>query len=151
MLLLQKNATVNRNLDFVTVCKERHVNVAYQDSDSKFRVDITTGTMMNYPQIRPTLTYGRAISWEWEVQEAFFKLNNIKPHWFAYSSNVYSGLPLIQRDEVDYALRSYLGAYPASKDVAFVPGYKYAPQYFNTRTPQPLSPTMNLFGLFTKG
>ena len=39
-LLLLKNATVNRNLDFNDVCNERHVIVAYNNLPTVFEVSI---------------------------------------------------------------------------------------------------------------
>ena len=47
-LLLLKNATVNRNLGFDDVCKEKHVYAAYKNSND-FEVSKITGEMVKYP------------------------------------------------------------------------------------------------------
>ena len=57
---------------------------------------------------------------------------------------------MIERDEVDYAIRGFAGTYPRSKVAAFSPGIDYNPKHWLTRYPLELSPTWNLFGLFTK-
>ena len=102
-----------------------------------------------------------SIAREPEIQAAFFKYNNITPHWIYcnqtwgsldYTTGQWSGaVGLIQRDEVDYAIFAFKGTYPRSKVAAFSPGTKYHPYRWLTRYPRELSPIWNLFGLFTKG
>ena len=48
-LLLLKNATVNWNLGFNDVCKEKHVYVAYNNEWGGFEVSNITGEMVEYP------------------------------------------------------------------------------------------------------
>ena len=79
-LLLLKNATVNWNLGFNDVCKEKHVHVAYNNEPEMFEVSNITGEMVEYT-VEPYVSFIN-IAFEWEIQEAFFKTNNIKPHWF---------------------------------------------------------------------
>ena len=158
-LLLMKSSTVNRNLGFDDVCREKHVLVAYNNQQFYFVVSDITGEMVKYP-VYPVVRYG-SIAGEWEIQAAFFKYNNITPHWINayynwgtlnYTTGQWSGaVGLIQRDEADYAICCFGVTYPRSKVAAFSPGTKYVPFHWLTRYPQELSPIWNLFGLFTKG
>ena len=158
-LLLLKNATVNRNLGFDDVCKEKQVVVAHNNEPSDFEVSNITGEMVKYP-VEPYVIHGN-VAREWEIQEAFFKYNNITPHWinanYTWGTlNVTTGqwsgaVGLIQRDEADYAIHAFSGTYGRSKVAAFSPGTFYNPMHWLTRYPLELSPTWNLFGLFTKG
>ena len=79
-LLLLKKATVNRNLDFGEICKEKHVYVAFNNDPETFEVSNITGEMVEY-QVDPVVTYYN-VAYEWETQAAFFKYNNIMPQWF---------------------------------------------------------------------
>ena len=158
-LLLLKNATVNRNLGFDDVCKEKQVYVAYNNDPQWFEVSNITGEMVKYP-VAPYVRYW-SISREWELQAAFYKSNNIKPRWLNanftwgslnYTTGQWSGaVGMIQRDEVDYAIFSFAGTYGRSKVAAFSPGTDYNPKHWLTRYPLELSPMWNLLGLFTKG
>ena len=157
-LLLLKNATVNKNLVFDDICKEKNVIVAYNNEPGIFAVSNITGEMVEYP-VDPALSFGEVV-WEWETQAAFFKYNNIKPQWincnFSWgwldeSTGQWSGaVGMIQRDEADYAIFGFGGTYPRSQVAAFAPGIGFNPTYWLTRYPQELSPTWNLLGLFTK-
>ena len=158
MLLLLKNASVNRNLGFDEVCKEKHVNVAYNNEQDSFLVSNITGEMLKFP-LDPVVGYV-PIAHEWEIQAAFFEYNNIKPQWFNanytwgtmnYTTGQWSGaVGMIQRDEADYAIWGFAGTYPRSKVAAFSPGIVFAPFHWLTRYPLELPPTWNLLGLFTK-
>ena len=118
-VLLLKNATVNRNLGFDDVCKEKHVYVAYNNEWGSFEVSNITGEMVEYP-VAPYLSYVNLVQ-EWEIQAAFFESNNIKPHWlnanYTWGSlnettGQWSGaLGMIQRDEADYAICCFAGTY----------------------------------------
>ena len=55
-LLLLKNATVNRNLGFDDVCKEKHVYVAYNNEPEVFGVINITWEMVKFP-VQPFVTY----------------------------------------------------------------------------------------------
>ena len=159
-LLLLKSATVNKNLGFDGVCKERHVLVGYNNDPPWFQLSDITGEMVRWPPVWPVVNYGN-VAHEWEIQEAFFKYNNITPHWINcnytwgtlnYTTGQWSGaIGLIQRDEADYALCCFSGTYPRSKVAAFSPGTQYIPYHWLTRYPLELPPTWNLLGLFTKG
>ena len=159
-LLLLKNATVNWNLGFNNVCKEKHVYVAYNnDRASGFEVSNITGEMVKYP-VKPYVNHWN-MAWEWEIQEAFFATCNIKPIWLNanyswgslnYTTGQWSGaVGMIQRDEADYAICCFAGTYPRSKVAAFSPGIEFVPYHWLTRYPLELPPTWNLLGLFTKG
>ena len=156
-ILLLKNATVNWNLGFDDVCKEKQVYVAYNNDPPWFEVSDVTGKMLETP-VNPVVRYF-SMAWEWEVQAAFFKYNNIKPKWlncyFTWgtlnaTTGQWSGAAgKIQKDEADYAVFGFATTYPRSKVASFSPGIYYFPRHWLTRYPQELSPTWNLLGLFT--
>ena len=158
-LLLLKNATVNKNLGFHDVCKEKYVYIAYNNDHPTFVISNVTGEMVEYP-VKNYLGY-YAISREWEIQAAFFASYNLEPTWFNanwtwgtlnYTTGQWSGaVGMIQRDEVDYAVFGFQGTYDRSTAAAFCPGMDFSPLHWLTRYPKELSPTWNLFGLFTKG
>ena len=158
LLLLKNETTVNKNLGFDDVCKEKQVLVAYNHDPPYFGVSNITGEMVVTP-VQPWVSYYK-IAKEWEIQAAFFKYNNITPQWFNanYSwgsldetTGQWSGAAgLIQRDVADYAIYGFTGTYPRSKVAAFSAGIQYMPFYWLTRYPLELSPTWNLLGLFTK-
>ena len=158
-LLLLNNATVNRNLGFDDVCKNKYAYVAYNNQYEHFVVSNITGDMVKYP-VEPFLGYMN-IAFEWEIQDGFFASFNIKPIWINanYSWGWYDNVTdtwtgatgMIERDEADYALWGFAYTLARSKVVAFSPGLDYMPYYWLTRYPQELSPTWNLLGLFTKG
>ena len=157
-LLLLKNATVNWNLGFHDVCKEKYAIVAYNNEPGNFEVSSITRKMVKYP-VEPYVRYW-SIAWEYEIQEAFFETNNIKPIWLNcnytwgtlnYTTGQWSGaVGMIQRDEADYAICCFAGTYARSKVAAFSP-IDYLPLHLLTRYPLELPPTWNLLGLFTKG
>ena len=157
-LLLLKSATVNRNLGFDDVCREKHVCIAYNNLPWTFEVSNITGEMVRYP-VKPWVSYSPVAN-EWEIQAAFFKYNNITPHWINantwgtlnYTTGQWSGAEgLIQRDEADYAICGFAATLEMSDVLAFSPGTDYLPYHWLTRYPQELTPMWNLFGLFTKG
>ena len=71
-LLLLKNATVNRNLGFDDVCREKHVLVAYNNERDQFEVSNITGEMVEYP-VSPVVDYSFNVADEWEIHRAFLK------------------------------------------------------------------------------
>ena len=156
-LLLLKNATVNWNLGFDDVCEEKQVHVAYNNEPGAFEVRNITGEIVEYP-VEPYVGYWK-IAWEWEIQEAFFKTYNIKPIWLNGNytwgwldnvTNTWTGaVGMIERDEADYAICCFAGTYGRSKVSAFSPT-DYNPFHMLTRYPLEMSPTWNLFGIFTK-
>ena len=130
-LLLLTNATVNRNLGFDDVCKEKHVYVAYNNEPDSFEINNVTGEMVRFP-VKPYVSFDQ-IAFEWEIQVAFFTSHNIKPQWFNcnytwgtlnYTTGQWSGaVGMIQRDEADYAIFGFTGTYGRSKVAAFSPGH----------------------------
>ena len=162
-LLLLKSAAVNSNLSFDEVCKDKHVLVAYNNEPEVFEVSNITGDMVTtgwpWYSVRPVLRW-LPIAWEWELQAAFFKYNNITPHWINanytwgtlnYTTGQWSGaVGLIQRDEADYAIHTFTGTHPRSKVAVFAPGMYFTPYHWLTRYPLKLTPMWNLLGLFTK-
>ena len=161
-LLMLESATVNRNSGFGEVCREKHVVVAYNNEWRVFEVSNITGEMVTTGlySVNPVVAYW-SIPYEWEIQAAFFKYNNITPHWINCNytwgtlndtTGQWSGaVGLIQRDEADYAIWGFTVTHPMSKVVAFSPGTDYTPNHWLTRYPMELTPMWNLFGLFTKG
>ena len=157
-LLLLKNATVNWNLGFGDVCREKGVTIAYNNRQEWFEVSNITSKMVKY-QVTPYMKYW-SMAWEYEIQEAFFETNNIQPTWFNangtlgtlnYTTGQWSGaVGMIQRDEADYAICCFLVTYARSKVAAFSSGTAYLPFHWLTRYPLELPPTWNLLGLFTK-
>ena len=156
-LLLLKSATVNRNLVFGEVCKEKHALVAYNNA-WEFKVSNITGEMVRFP-VTPYVSYEFPVAWEWEIQEAFFKYNNITPIWIKaytwgtlnYITGQWSGkVGRIQRGEADYAIPGIAVTHSMCKVATFTGTY-YAPYYWYTRYPLELTPMWNLFGLFTQG
>ena len=157
-LLLLQNATVNWNLGFDDVCKEKHVHVAYNNEPEWFEVSNITGEMVEYP-VSPYMRYV-SLAQEWEIQAAFFETNNIEPQWLNANwtwgtLNETTGLAdgavgMIHRDEADYAIWGFSGTYDRSKVASFTQ-VDYSPIHWLTRYPLELSPTWNLFGLFTQG
>ena len=159
-LLLLKNTTVDKNLGFNEVCKEKHVYVAY-NNNLYFGVSEITGEMERHPpNIAPRyLRVNKVIAWEYEIQETFFKSNDITPHWINCNNDW--GLPnettgqwsgamgMIQRDEADYAIDVFAVTYARSQVAAFSPTH-FSPRSWITKFPEKLSPMWNLFGLFTE-
>ena len=156
--MLMKNATVNWNLGFNDVCKEKYVTVAYNNEPWVFEVNNITGDMVECP-VTPYVGYW-SMACEGEIQEAFFATNNIKPIWLNnyytwgtlnYTTGQWSGaVGMIQKDEADYAICCFSGTYDRSKVAAFSMMH-YMPQHWLTRYPPERPPTWNLLGLFTKG
>ena len=159
-LLLVKTITVNRNLGFDDVCKEKHVHIAYNEypKEPKFNVNSTTGKLVKYP-VNPVARI-LPVAQEWEIQEAFFESNNITPFWkncnmtwgsLNETTGQWTGtVGMIQRDEADYAIPYFGVNYARSKVVAFSPPTAFHPQRWLTRYPRKLSPVWNLLGLFQK-
>ena len=157
-LLLLKTATVNRNLGFDTICRDKHVYAAYQELENTFEVD-DEGVMMRTEIIFEGVTFYN-MAWEWEIQAAFFKSYSITPHWINANYTWGSlnkttgqwsgGVGLIQRDEADYTLWSYSYTQERSKVVSFSPPMNHQPIYWLSRYPNEVAPTWNLLGLFTK-
>ena len=158
LMLLKNGITVNKNLGFYDVCKEKHIYAAYNNWPTYIEVSNITGEMVEY-LLNPQVTYA-SISAPWELQAAFFKYNNITPQWFnCYltwgtlneTTGQWSGaVGMIQRDEVDYATTGFAGTHPRSKVADIAPGLEYTPYYWLTRYPLELPPTWNILGLFTK-
>ena len=121
-LFLLKNATVNRNLGFDDVCKEKHAKIVFYDTKKRRLLTITKrlpdnhyyGNIIKYP-LNPTLHCCKNVADYWEIEDMFLKINKIKPEWIWISSynkgllnettGQWSGaVGLIQTDEVDYSV-----------------------------------------------
>ena len=156
-LLLLKNATVKSNLGVEEVCHEKYVNIAFNNRNNDMLVSTKSGEM-----IRQSLNIelrGGNVAQEWEMQDMFFNNNNIKPRWSNCNSTwgilnettgKWSGaVGVIQRDEADYAISVFAVSHLRSQVGAFSPTH-FSPRNWVTKSPEELSPTWNLFGLFTK-
>ena len=164
-LLLLKNATVNWNLGFDNICKEKKVSIAYNNFPNFFSTywdyenNRQMEEMVEFPVkiIVPDAPHN--IAHKWEIQKAFFESNNIRPiwHWAGgrmnYTSSQWSGpIGLIQRDEVDYAVNTFIcDRYAGIHLIPCSQGDHFTPYYIFTRYPKAFPPTWNLTGLFTKG
>ena len=142
-MLLLKNATVNRNLGFNDVCKEKHVKIGYSNRQGPGGMFVSdkTGEMIKYMLV-PTLKGSKNVAYQWELEEMFFIKNNIKPEWIQFSTNDWGYLNettgqwsgavgLIQRDEADYAISEFSAFYARGKVVAFSPT-SFKPRYWAT-------------------
>ncbi len=163
-LFLLKNETVNRNLGFDDVCKEKHAKIIFYSS-RKF-INITErlpdnhryGDIIKYP-LDPTLKPVKNVADYWELEDMFLKINNVKPEWIWIRSNnkgilnettgQWSGaVGLIQRDEADYAVKNYFPSYTMGKVAVLTPSWYYPLHWVTCR--KKVSPMWNLLGLFTK-
>ena len=156
-LLLLKNATVNKNLDFDSICKEKLAIIAIKNQPNVFEVSTNTRELVQYP-LRPYLGY-YSIAWDWEIEAAFIELHNIKPQFIFcntwgtlnYTTGQWSAaVGLIQRDEADYAACCFSVTHSRSKVADFSPGINHFEMRWLTRYPQQLPVTWNLAGLFTE-
>ena len=158
-LLLLKSATVNWNLGFDTVCRDKHVYAAYQELWGTFEVD-DEGEIVTVED-DPKIVGFYNMAYEWEIQLAFLESYSITPHWINANYTWGSlnettgqwsgGVGYIQRDEADYTLWSYSYTHARSKVVSFSPAMNHQPRYWLSRFPNEVAPTWNLLGLFTKG
>ena len=130
-LLLLKNSTVNRNLDFDPVCKEKQAVYAIKNQKFVFEVS-ENGKLVKYP-VRPYLGFF-SIAWDWELEAAFFELYNVKPQYIFcdtwgilnYTTGKWSAaVGLVQRDEADVATCCFTVTHSRSKVAEFTPGINY--------------------------
>ena len=72
------------------LCREKRVNIAYNDDPDWFAVDKKTGRMGNDWDdkgrlVRKSVDLRRIeelfIPWNWEILESFFKHNDVVPVW----------------------------------------------------------------------
>ena len=154
-LLLFKDSTVKKSLDFDRVCKEKQAVYAVKSQPFVFEVS-ETGKLVEYP-LRPYLGFF-SIAWDWELEAAFFELHNVKPQFIFcdtwgtlnYTTGQWTAaVGMVQRDEADVATCCFTVTHSRSKVAEFTPGINYFELYWLTRYPQQLSPTWNLLGLFT--
>ena len=62
------------------LCREKRVNIAYNNDPGYFEVNDKTGDMVRYP-VFPITGLSDYIPWEWETLESFFINYNIVPVW----------------------------------------------------------------------
>ena len=156
-ILMLKNATVNRNLGFDSVCNEQYVDIAYIHVGCPV-FSVIDGTLERCPLDITTGFF--SVAGEWEIQVAFFESNNIEPNWHDCNKDygrknattgLWSGaMGKILSGEADYALQGFGGSYSRIQVADFSPGIFFSPLYWLTRYPLPIPPTWNLIRLFTK-
>ena len=166
-LFLLKNASVNRNLGFDDVCKEKYAKIVFYSLFKHKRFINKTeelgnghfyGNIIRYPRTRFLKTANNVADY-WEIEEMFLKINNIKAEWIYINvtnrgllnetTGQWSGaVGLIQRDEADYAVKNYIPSYNMSKVAVLSPTLN-APIHWVTCRFQ-VSPKWNLLGLFTQ-
>ena len=73
-----ENATVNVNLGFDDVCKEKYAIIGYNDEYWVFSVDNITGIMREFPPVTPKVSF-TSITQVWLVEKTFFSINHIEP------------------------------------------------------------------------
>ena len=154
-LLLFKNSTAKKSLDFDLVCKEKQAVYAVKSQPFVFEVS-ETGKLVEYP-VRPYLGFF-SIAWDWELEAAFFELHNVKPKFIIcdtwgilnYTTGQFTAaVGMIQRDEVDVAAAGFAVMHSRSKVAEYTQGVTYFEMYWLTRFPKQLDPTWNLVGIFT--
>ena len=62
------------------LCREKTVNIAYNNYLPYFTVDGETGEMVRFP-VNPVTGLYSFIPWDWEILETFFLNNDIVPVW----------------------------------------------------------------------
>ena len=156
------NTTVNRNLRFDDICKEKIVKMAYSGVGYT-RVD-SEGKLIEWPASNPGMrkTMSLMIPYEWEIIQAFIENNNIHLQFiFGYDDftlNQTTGLwsghrGMMQSDEVDLSssmTKDSLDSVITGQYFHYsAPIMKLSFHWFS-RLPQKLSLTWNLLYLFPK-
>ena len=109
-------------------------------------------------KLNPKVKSLESVAAFWELEDMFFKVNNIKPEWIwvrklekdllnKTTGQWSGGVGHIQRDEADYAVKKYIPSYNMMKVVAFSPTI-FTVRYWVTLGRE-VSPIWNLFQLFT--
>ena len=152
------NGSVNKNVPFDELCKEKHVNIASNNEDGIFNVDPDTGELERLP-LTPYKGFS-SITLEWEIQHDFHTHNNIVPHWsdnngtwglLDEETGLWTGAVgmvtkqsniviihrrfwiKIERDEADYAIYGFACTYARSQVALCTNGIDYSPTYWLTR------------------
>ncbi len=165
-LLILKNATVNRNLLFNDICREKHVKIAYSERADFLYVNKTTGHLIEWPKINVLQKdLSSQLSYPWEILNAFLEKNSIHPHWFDVGEGIegrsifnvtgdgkwWGGNGMIQRDEVDFRAAQVMDGYSSvvmADCCHHSPAIRNIKYHWFSRLPQELSPTLNLVYLF---
>ena len=96
-LMISHDGSVNRNLKYKDVCpvaelpsepEYHHINIAYNNFYTWFRLDAESKAMIEYPlpdtdpdsNLRLSKNHP-LISYNWEILKLFFNHNNIIPNW----------------------------------------------------------------------
>ena len=79
-LHMRDNGEVDDGKVWGDLCREKRVNIAYNNDPTAFEVDDETGEMVMYP-VKPVSGFTSSISWQWEIFYTFFKNYNIVPNW----------------------------------------------------------------------
>ena len=134
-------------LGFDQVCKEKFVSICARIIPGRFDVEKDSGKVIKYP-IKPFVGFN-PVALEWEIQDVFFKVHNIKPTF--YTCTEVGSYWRIFYDRMEYALYGFGHSWAGSRLASYTPPTQYLKNYWLTRYPRELSPTWNLLGLFTMG
>ena len=118
------------------LCREKRVNIVYNNEPWIFEVDWRTKEMVRYP-VDPVTGFSSTISWTWEILDSFIRNHHIVPNWincFHYSQCIewfiYDGYADMTMDDTDGLSGLYLSEL---YNIHNFPGVSYIPDYWFTR------------------
>ena len=79
-LHMRDNGEVDDGKVWGDLCREKRVNIAYNNYPGLFEVNEDTGEMVRYP-VKPVPGVYEYIPYDWEILETFFLNNDIIPVW----------------------------------------------------------------------
>ena len=79
-LHMRDNGEVDDGKVWGDLCREKRVNIAYNNYPGLFEVNEDTGEMVRYP-VKPVPGVYEYIPYDWEILETFFLNNDIIPAW----------------------------------------------------------------------
>ena len=79
-LHMRDNGEVDDGKVWGDLCREKRVNIAYNNDPGYFEVDDGTGEMVKYP-VRPVNGEMSIIPYDWEILDSFFINHDIVPVW----------------------------------------------------------------------
>ena len=79
-LHMRDNGEVDDGKVWGDLCREKRVNIAYNNDPGYFEVDDGTGEMVKYP-VRPVNGEMSIIPYDWEILHSFFSNHDIVPVW----------------------------------------------------------------------
>ena len=76
-LHMRDNGAIDDNKSWKKLCREKKVNIAYNNEPGNFEVDEEKGVLKTFPYLKSSLS----ISWNYEILESFFRRHHIVPTW----------------------------------------------------------------------